>query len=173
MLRSAQVFTRFEYRLASRLMQAPWLEGSAHKRRLTLHLFRRCANAGHVDALSTYGVMLFRRGQSARDKARGVRCVVQAAEAGHPEAQYQVGHIYEHGCTQIARREDRAVTWYARAAEAGHAGAAQRLSRAFDHGELGLPVDPERSRYWCLADSEAPMAGRQMTSVSAQAPVLQ
>ncbi|WP_438766071.1 tetratricopeptide repeat protein [Kushneria sp. TE3] len=173
MLRSAQVFTRFEYRLASRLMQAPWLEGSAHKRRLTMHLFRRCANAGHVDALSTYGVMLFRRGHTARDKARGVRCVVKAAEAGHPEAQYQVGHMYEHGCTQFARREDRAVTWYARAAEAGHNGAAQRLARAFDHGELGLPVDPERSRHWQLADDDTAIAARPMTSMPGSAPALQ
>ncbi|GHC28165.1 hypothetical protein GCM10010082_21830 [Kushneria pakistanensis] len=154
-------------------MQAPWLESSVQKRRLTMHLFRRCANAGHVDALSTYGVMLFRRGHTARDKARGVRCMVQAAEAGHPEAQYQVGHIYEHGCTQFARREDRAVTWYARAAEAGHAGAAQRLSRAFDQGELGLPVDPERSRHWRLSDSEKAPATRQPASSPGRAPALQ
>lgn len=173
MLRSAQVFTQLEYRLASRLMQAPWLEGSAHKRRLTLHLFRRCANAGHVDALSTYGVMLFRRGHTARDKARGVRCVVKAAEAGHPEAQYQVGYMYEHGCTQFARREDRAVTWYARAAEAGHAGAAQRLAQAFDHGELGLPVDPERSHHWHQAEGDTAAIARQMISVPARSPALQ
>lgn len=152
MLRSASVFTRLEYRLAARLMNAPWLGGSAHKRRLTMHLFRRCANAGHLEALSTYGAMLFRRGSSARDKAVGVRYVVRAAEAGHPEAQYQVGHIYEHGCMQFVRREDRAVTWYARAAEAGHTGAAERLARAFDQGELGLPVDPERSLHWRLPE---------------------
>lgn len=155
MLRSSRVFTRLEYRLAAHLMNAPWLDGSAHKKRLTLHLVRRCANAGHVDALSLYGLMLFRDGGSARDRAVGVRYVIRAAEAGHPDSQYQLGHIYEHGCKQFARREDRAVTWYARAAEAGHAEAAERLSRAFGHGELGLPIDPERSLGWRLSGSAA------------------
>ncbi|MFC0268923.1 tetratricopeptide repeat protein [Kushneria aurantia] len=148
MLRSTQLFTRLEYRLAARLMRVPWLSDSSRKRRLTLHLFRRCARAGHVEALSVYGAMLFRCGHTARDRAVGARCVVQAAEAGDRDAQYQVARMYEHGCTQFARRDDRAVTWYARAAEGGHDGAGQRLAYAFERGELGLPIDLERSRRW-------------------------
>lgn len=151
-------------------MDTPWLGGSAHKKRLTLHLVRRCANAGHVDALSLYGLMLFRNATSARDRAVGVRYVIRAAEAGHPDSQYQLGHIYEYGCKQFVRREDRAVTWYARAAEAGHAEAAERLSRAFGQGELGLPIDPERSRGWQMPERPVEEENRVVAPVGGASP---
>ncbi|RKR04546.1 Sel1 repeat-containing protein [Kushneria sinocarnis] len=148
MLRTASMLTRFEYRLAERLLEAPWFVRSPRKQRLTMHLFRRCARAGHVDALSRYGIMLFHSGASPQDKAAGARFVIRAAEAGDPHAQFQAGCIYERGCAQFVRREDRAVTWYARAAEAGHEEAVRRLARAYRHGELGLPTNIERAGDW-------------------------
>ncbi|MBL1270475.1 MAG: sel1 repeat family protein [Halomonas sp.] len=149
MLQASTLFTRLEFRLAERLFHNHWLlPRSPRTQRLTMRLFKRCAEAGHPDALSVYGHMLFHRSQTPQDKARGARYVLEAAHAGDVKSQYQVAQIHEHGCAQYPRREDYAVTWYARAAQSGHYLAAERLARAYRLGELGLAVDGERAAYW-------------------------
>ncbi|MDN6180996.1 MAG: sel1 repeat family protein [Halomonas subglaciescola] len=149
MLQASSLFTRLEYRLAERLFHTRWLlPRSKRTQRLTLRLFKRCADAGHPDALSVYGHMLFHRSASPQDKARGARYVVEAAHAGDLKAQYQVAKIYEYGCAQYPRRDEYAVTWYARAAKAGHYLAAERLVHAYRQGDLGLAVDGEQADYW-------------------------
>lgn len=159
MTQASSLFTRLEYRLAEQLFHTRWLPRSPRTQRLTMHLYQRCADAGHTAALSVYGHILFHRGMSPQDKARGARYVLEAAHAGDTRAQYQAGQIYEHGCALYPRRADHAVTWYARAGEAGHPLAASRLSRAYHEGQLGLPVDAERASYWQqLADHAGRLA---------------
>ena len=148
MIQASSLFTRLEYRLAEQLFHTRWLPRSPRTQRLTMHLFQRCANAGHPPALSVYGHMLFHRGLTPQDKARGARYVLEAAQAGDVRAQYQAGQIYEHGCALYPRRDDHAVTWYARAGEDGHPLAAARLARAYREGQLGLPLDDERATHW-------------------------
>lgn len=161
MLQASSLFTRLEYRLAERLFHTRWLlPRSPRTQRLTLRLFKRCADAGHPDALSVYGHMLFHRSASPQDKARGARYVVEAAHAGDLKAQYQVARIYEYGCAQYPSRDEYAVTWYARAAKAGHYLAAERLVRAYQQGDLGLAVDGEQAGYWQqIADGTLHSAG--------------
>ena len=156
MPQASSLFTRLEFRLAERLFQNRWLlPRSKRTQRLTMRLFKRCADAGHPDALSVYGHMLFHRSLSPQDKARGARYVVEAAQSGDVKSQFQVAQIYEHGCAQYPRREDYAVTWYARAAQAGHYLAAERLACAYRVGELGLAVDAGQAAYWQrLADRQ-------------------
>ncbi|AXY43595.1 tetratricopeptide repeat protein [Halomonas sp. JS92-SW72] len=159
MTQASSLFTRLEYRLAEQLFHTRWLPRSPRTQRLTMHLFQRCADAGHPAALSVYGHMLFHRGLTPQDKARGARYVMEAAQAGDIRAQYQAAQIYEHGCVLYPRRDDRAVTWYARAGESGHPLAAARLARAYGEGQLGLPVDRERAAEWQqLADQAAGLA---------------
>lgn len=165
MLQASSLFTRLEYRLAEQLFHTRWLPRSPRTQRLTMHLFQRCAEAGHTAALSLYGHMLFHRGMTPQDKAKGARYVLQAAHSGDTHAQYQAARIYEHGCAQYPSRDDRAVTWYARAGEAGHSLAAERLARAYHDGELGLSVDSQRAAQWqALADRQ----GRRDDSLSHQ-----
>jgi len=160
MTEASSLFIRLEYRLAQQLFHTRWLPRSPRTQRLTMHLFQRCADAGHPAALSQYGHMLFHRGVTPQDKARGARYVLEAAHAGDAKAQYQAGQIREHGCAQYPRRDDHAVTWYARAGEAGHPLAASRLARAYRSGELGLPMDLEKAEHWqALADRVAGFAG--------------
>ncbi|QJQ96849.1 MULTISPECIES: tetratricopeptide repeat protein [Halomonadaceae] len=155
MTQASSLFTRLEYRLAEQLFHTPWLPRSPRTQRLTMHLFKRCADAGHIAALSLYGHMLFHRALSPQDKAKGARYVLQAAHGGDARAQYQAGAIYEHGCAQYPCRDDHAVTWYARAGEAGHPLAATRLAQAYRLGELSLAVDAQRAEYWqSLADQQ-------------------
>lgn len=149
MPQASSLLIRLEYRLAERLFHSRWLlPRSPRTQRLTMRLYKRCADAGHPAALSVYGHMLFHRSPSPQDKARGARYVVEAAQSGDVLAQYQLAQIHEHGCAQYPRREDYAVTWYARAAQSGHAPAAERLARAYRQGELGLAVDGEQARFW-------------------------
>ena len=148
MPQASTLMTGLKYRLAERLFHASWLSGSQQKHRLTMRLFNHCAKAGHTGALSLYGHMLFQRGSSAQEKAKGARFVVKAAQAGDIHAQYQAGCIYEHGCAQYQSDPAKAVTWYARAAERHHALAAQRLARAYREGSLGLAVCPHTAQHW-------------------------
>ncbi|MCM5705548.1 sel1 repeat family protein [Larsenimonas salina] len=148
MLQAATLFARMEYRIAERLLHANRGRPSPRCHRLSMRLFKRCANAGLVDAQSLYGLMLFRCGVTAQEKAKGAHMVLQAAEAGDVQAQFQAGRIFEFGCNQYVARESRAVTWYARAAEAGYAPAADRLARAYRNGQLGLQVNDVRADYW-------------------------
>ncbi|MCE8032906.1 sel1 repeat family protein [Billgrantia tianxiuensis] len=170
MTQASSLFTRLEYRLAEQLFHTRWLPRSPRTQRLTMHLFERCADAGHPGALSLYGHVLFHRGISPQDKARGARYVLEAAQAGNLKAQYQAGRILEHGCAQYPRREERAVTWYARAGEAGHPLAAARLAKAYRLGELGLPVDSVQAAHWqALADRHAGLEGDELDSDDVQA----
>lgn len=159
---------RLEYRLAAQLLHARWMTRSPGKHRLTMRLLQRCAEAGHTAALSFYGHMLFHRGNSPQDKAKGARYVFQAAYAGDVHAQYQAGRIYEFGCAQYARREEKAVTWYARAAEAGHGLAAERMAEAYRHAHLGLPVDSRRATQWAALAERAQRseAGESIASLT-------
>lgn len=170
MTQASSLFTRLEYRLAEQLFHTRWLPRSPRTQRLTLHLFERCAAAGHPAALSLYGHMLFHRGVSPQDKARGARYVIEAAQAGNLVAKYQAGRIFEHGCAQYPRREERAVTWYARAGEAGHPLAAQRLAKAYRLGELGLAVDGVQAERWqALAERHSGLEVEALDSNDAQA----
>lgn len=156
MPQASSLFTRLEFRLAEQLFHTHWLlPRSPRTQRLTMRLFRRCAEAGHPDALAIYGHMLFHHSLSPHDRARGARYVLEAAQAGDIKSQYQAAQIHEHGCVQYPCREDYAVTWYARAAQSGHLLAAERLACAYRHGELGLVVDSEQAAYWQrLADRQ-------------------
>lgn len=168
MTQASSLFTRLEYRLAEQLFHTRWLPRSPRTQRLTMHLFQRCADAGHPAALSVYGHMLFHRGLTPQDKARGARYVMEAAQAGDIRAQYQAAQIYEHGCALYPRRDDRAVTWYARAGESGHPLAAARLARAYREGHLGLPVDGERATHWQRLADQAAGLGEVLDSGEAE-----
>lgn len=154
MPQASSLFTRLEYQVADRLFHSRWLlPHSPRTQRLTLRLLKHCAQAGHPEAMSVYGHMLFHRSLSPQDKALGARYIVEAAHAGDLKAQYQVAQIYENGCAQYPPCDEYAVTWYARAAEAGHYLAAERLAAAYKQGQLGLAVAPELSASWqALAD---------------------
>lgn len=155
MQQASSLKTRLEYHLAHQLFRIGWLPRSPRTQKLTMRLFKRCADAGHPAALSLYGHMLYQRARTPQDKSRGASYILQAAHGGDPHAQYQAGQIHEHGCALYPQRFDHAVTWYARSGEAGHVAAASRLEQAYRHGELALPANMERADYW------AALAGMQ------------
>jgi hypothetical protein len=62
------------------------------------------------------------------DYPEAMRQYLNAAEAGHPVAQYQIGVLYERG-QGTARDLNAARAWYVRAAAQGHEDAKRQLER--------------------------------------------
>ncbi len=65
-----------------------------------------------------------------------MRWLQKAADAGHIEAQYELGRQYEKG-RNIERNEQLASRWYSMAAYQGHRGARRKLDNLF-RGHQGI-----------------------------------
>lgn len=70
----------------------------------------------------------------------------RAAEQGDPEAQFQLGGLYERG-NGVPEDVAEAAAWYRRAADQGYANAQFRLGFAYSNGE-GVPLDDAESIAW-------------------------
>ncbi|MBQ4385727.1 MAG: sel1 repeat family protein [Kiritimatiellae bacterium] len=82
--------------------------------------------AGHDDADAQYQLYF-----DCRDRGENVECIKwlrKAARNGLPDAEYEMGFVYEDG--NLVRRSFRkAVEWYRKAAEQGHATAERILGK--------------------------------------------
>ncbi|HEY9722256.1 MAG TPA: tetratricopeptide repeat protein [Oscillatoriaceae cyanobacterium] len=77
---------------------------------------------------------------------------IEAAQAGDPQSQYQLGFKYYLGATG-AQDFNEAARWYAAAAEQGHAEAQYKLAKMKSQG-IGLDVEHEAALKWFLAAGE-------------------
>ncbi len=85
-----------------------------------------------------------------RDYAEGEKWIGQAAEAGEPAAQFEMGSLYEHGLG-VERDIAIAAGWYLKAAERGHPQAQYNVATMLEAGE-GLKTDRiEALKYFTLA----------------------
>jgi hypothetical protein len=91
------------------------------------------------------------RPRSSRDRLR------EAAEAGDPEACFQLGLRHRVGGPHLPKDDLGAALWFRKAAEAGHAGAMQAMAEAYLGGH-GVIRDPREAARWAEA------AQRQSTS---------
>ena len=84
------------------------------------------------------------RPRAGRDK------LLEAAEAGDPEACYRLGLAYRQGSHLRPRDDLSAALWFRRAAEAGHVEAMAALAAAYLGGH-GLMRDPREAARWTEA----------------------
>ena len=92
--------------------------------------------------------------------ATALRSWLPIAEAGDPEAQANVGYMYEEGLG-VTQQFDTAVSWYKKAAASGSMQANHNLGMMFAEGK-GVPQSWVRSlRYFEISASEVP-ASRYM-----------
>jgi FOG: TPR repeat, SEL1 subfamily len=70
----------------------------------------------------------------------------QAAEAGHPEAQYNLGYCYQSG-TGVTQSDRTANTWYMRAATQGYKDAQFKIAYSYALGR-GAKQDYKKAFYW-------------------------
>ena len=78
---------------------------------------------------------------------RGRDRLREAAEAGDPEACFQMGMAYRHGTPQLPRDESSATAWFHRAAQAGHQEAMKALVQAYLGGH-GVVRNPREAARW-------------------------
>jgi TPR repeat protein len=78
------------------------------------------------------------------DPQAAVGFLERAAEAGSPEAQFELAKLYERG-TGVERDEKRALELYRAAADQNFADAINDLGFLHYQGGLGLPADPKRA----------------------------
>ena len=76
--------------------------------------------------------------------AEAVDFLTRAAEAGSPEAQFELAKLYERG-TGVAQDEARALELFRAAAAQDFADAINDLGFMHAQGELGLPADPKKA----------------------------
>lgn len=81
-----------------------------------------------------------------RDYPRALEALLQAAEAGHREAQFLCGQLYQRGLTAAAD-EKRALAWYKRSAKLGFV-PAQMACAAMYEGGNGTAMNMKRALYW-------------------------
>ena len=81
-----------------------------------------------------------------RDYAGALEALLRAAEAGHREAQFLCGQLYQRGLTAEAD-EKRALAWYKRSAKLGFLPAQMACAAMFEGGN-GTAMNMKRALYW-------------------------
>lgn len=76
----------------------------------------------------------------------GIKSLMESAEQGHADAQYNLGIMYYKG-KGVAQNYAEAARWYRKAAERGHSLAQRNLGRMYDSGE-GMPRDFAEAAKW-------------------------
>jgi TPR repeat protein len=90
-----------------------------------------------------------------QDETYAAELFTQAAELGHPEANYRMGDAYEHGKLGCPRDPALSVHFYTGAAERGHAGAMMGLCAWYMVGaEPILEKDEEEAYEWARRSAE-------------------
>lgn len=90
-----------------------------------------------------------------QDEGYTAELFTQAAELGHPEANYRMGEAYEHGKLNCPRDPALSVHFYTGAAERGHAGAMMGLCAWYMVGaDPILDKDEEEAYEWARRSAE-------------------
>ncbi|KAL1903097.1 Chitin synthase 4 [Sporothrix stenoceras] len=90
-----------------------------------------------------------------QDESYAAELFTQAAELGHPDANYRMGDAYEHGRLNCPRDPALSVHFYTGAAERGHAGAMMGLCAWYMVGaEPLLEKDEEEAYEWARRSAE-------------------
>ncbi|ROT40029.1 HCP-like protein [Sodiomyces alkalinus F11] len=90
-----------------------------------------------------------------KDEAYSAELFTQAAELGHPEANFRMGEAYEHGKLGCPRDPALSVHFYTGAADKGHAGAMMGLCAWYMVGAPPiLEKDEEEAYEWARRSAE-------------------
>lgn len=108
-----------------------------------------------ADTLYNMGLAYYLNNEESEDLREGVRLLQKAADRGHAEAQFMIGHCYTDSTrTDFLYPEDKAeaVKWYRKAADQGHSKAQFILGLAYSEGD-GVPRDQAEAVKWYMASA--------------------
>ncbi|MEM8848457.1 MAG: tetratricopeptide repeat protein [Pseudomonadota bacterium] len=106
-------------------------------------LYRKAAEAGHLDAIVSLGVLYQDGTGVTRDPAQARALYEQGAEAGHSRALNNLGLLYVRG-DGVTQDYERAARLFAKAAETGLPSALTNLGVMYENG-FGVPLDETRA----------------------------
>jgi len=107
--------------------------------------FTAMGNAGDMSAQIILGALYNKGGVIPRDDHTAAKWIEKAAQQGNPEAQFQLGSLYED--SQLPRDFTQAFNWYFKAAQKGSAKAQVRLGHFYSRG-LGVKPNQNEAVLW-------------------------
>ena len=120
----------------------------------------KCPSVAEQGDVFAEGALGFVYSYSAyQDHAKAARWYRMAAERGNPDAQYNLGYMYEHG-EGVLQDFSEAARWYRLAAEQGDNDAQTNLGYMYDHGD-GVPQDYAEALRWYRLAAEQGNYGAQ------------
>ena len=93
------------------------------------------AEQGDADAQYNLGHAYATGKDIERDRSKAIKWYAAAAKAGHLEAQYALGSLFQHGWKGIPPNHREAANWFRKAAERGHVKAQWQLSLLYENGK--------------------------------------
>lgn len=84
---------------------------------------------------------------------RAVKWALEAADQGIPEAQFEVGYLYDNGWV-VEEDQKEAVKWWQRAAERGLVAAQGQIGALYLEGSKGVPRDYTEAEKWLRRAAE-------------------
>ena len=158
-----QVLQRIDCGVQAGNLEARFLvAASTRSMRKRARLVTSLAEDGYVEAQLHLGVMYLTATGVHRSKRRAMHWWRQAAEQGHPEAQYELGRELYY--TFNSSKQKEGIEWWTKAAMQGNREASGELGRAYSWGE-GVEHNLEEAYIWYnLTDpkwphAESPSAG--------------
>jgi TPR repeat protein len=105
--------------------------------------------------LSLILFMAISANQSANGKTPDFNDILKSAEQGDPNAQFELGGMYEIG-KEVPRNLQKALKWYEKAAEQGHSEAQYTCGLMYFYGnkETGFPKNYQQAIKWFVKASE-------------------
>jgi len=90
---------------------------------------RRAAEGGDPRGMHLYGMQLYEGDGGATNQAEALTWLLNAAERGLPDSQFNVARIYETGADGVAKNPTEALKWYMIAARGGDTEAQAAVTR--------------------------------------------
>lgn len=108
----------------------------------------RAALLGSQDAISLLAVLKNITHFTTQVYHESADVLIKRAEAGDPQAEYELGIRYESGAWDVKQDKASALKWIRKAAEHENVIAMQTLANIYLHGELGVPSNWQQAAYW-------------------------
>jgi len=116
----------------------------------------RAAEQAHSGAINLLSVLNGMVETTTKVYQQSAEVLVDKAEKGDPQAEYELGLRYESGVWDVNKDNKKALFWMTKAANDGNRIAMKTLANIYQHGDLGLQPDPVKAAEWEKRASQKP-----------------
>jgi TPR repeat protein len=130
---------------AMRSLAVAYLRGGAADEGEAVTWLQKSADGGNRESQYDLG-RVYQRSSARRNERRAVEMFILAGNAGHADAAFQLGRMYEKG-QGTSKNESEALRWFTKAAEQGHADAQGGVGVFYLKG-IGTRRDDTKALDW-------------------------